>query len=176
MKAEITEVIRNNTVPAVVGDRDVLCLNEASIGHLISDLEKLFKKSSEPELITDDELVINRVIDYMNDQWGSGYKKNSKATRSSMRARINDGHTEDEMRIVVALLGKKWGNDVHMQAYLRPSTVFAPTKFEGYLQQALRTQAHLDNMVYVQDAFGNKRRITKVQFESAEVGFFKRLD
>lgn len=176
MKAEITEVIRNNTVPAVVGDRDVLCINEASIGHLIDDLWKLFKQANVPTKNDEDEAVIDDVIDLMNETWGSGYRKTSASNRSFIRARINDGHTKEEMLMVIKMLGEKWGKDIRMQEYLRPVTVFAASKFEGYLSQALRVQGHLDNMVYVQDAFGNKRRITKQQFGLAEAGFFKRLD
>ena len=176
MKAEIDKLIRDNAIPAEIGGRSVLCLNESSIGHLVKDLQKLIKKANEPEKDFVTENVINHVFTEMNKEWGTDYKPKTEASRGFIRGRLSDGHSFEEIVMVIKTLSKQWGNDIHMQKYLRPVTVFAPSKFEGYLNQAMRLKSNEDNMIYVVDSFGNKRRITKTQFEAAEDGFLKRLD
>jgi len=176
MKAEITEAVRINTIPGVIGGRDVLCLNESAIDHLVGDLYKLFKKATTPKKDKDVENIIDGIILEMNNVWGSSYRLKTEANRKFIRARLKDGHSISEILLVISTLWRQWGNDPVMSRFLRPITIFSPSKFEGYLNQALRLRANDDNMIYVQDAYGSKRRITKVQFEKAESGFFKRLD
>ena len=171
MKAEIDKLIRDNAIPAEIGGRSVLCLNESSIGHLVIDLQKLLKKSNEPERDKAVEKLVDMVILEMNNVWGSDYKLKTEANRKYIRARLNDGHTMSEMLLVVSTLWRKWGN-TDMAQYLRPVTVFAPSKFQGYLTQAKRIKENLHVMIPVVDTFGNRRRVTKEQFEAAEVGFF----
>jgi uncharacterized phage protein (TIGR02220 family) len=176
MKAEIAEAIRNNTIPTDFGGRDCLIMSEVQLGHLVNDLYKLFKKENEPKLDKNTEDHIDWVIGYMNAAWDTDYRLSTEANRKFIRARLNDGHTPMEMQLVIDAIYKKWGDDPTMSQYLRPATVFLPSKFEGYLNQALRLKAREDNLIYVADSFGNKRRVTKEQFEAAESGFYRRLD
>jgi len=176
MKAEIDKLIRDNAIPAEIGGRSVLCLNESSIGHLTKDLQQLLKRSLEPEKDVIKEALIDEIILKMNKVWGSTYKLKTEGHRRLIRARLNDGNTINEMFLVIETIYSKWKNDLTMSQYLRPSTIFNASKFEGYLNQALRLKSMNDNMIYVVDSSGNKRRITKQQFEAAESGFFTRLD
>ena len=177
MKAEIKEAILRAAIPTSVGDGDTLYMfNELSIEQLVKDIQKLIKKANEPEKDEGIEKIVDGVILEMNNVWGSDYKLKTDANRKFIRGRLNDGHTMSEILLVISTLWRQWGTDTHMSQYLRPITVFAPSKFEGYLNQALRLKSNKDNMIYVADSFGHKRRITKTQFEAAEVGFFTRLD
>jgi uncharacterized phage protein (TIGR02220 family) len=176
MKAEIDKLIRDNAIPAEIGGRSVLCLNESSIGHLVKDIQKLIKKANEPEKDEKLERMVDEVILEMNKIWGSDYKLKTDANRKFIRGRLNDGHTIDELILVVKSRHMKWAKDPKMSLYLRPSTVFLPSKFQGYLSEAKRLITNEGNMIYVVDSFGHKRRITKQQFEAAERGFFTKLN
>jgi uncharacterized phage protein (TIGR02220 family) len=140
MRKELTEVVRSNTIPTVVGGRDCLCMTEAQVGHLISDLEKLFKELSKPESSSELEEKVDRVFDYINQAWDHKYKKSTEANRKPIRARLREGHSIDDLCAVAQYLGRKWGPDPRMVPYLRPITVFSPSKFEGYLQATKKHQ------------------------------------
>jgi uncharacterized phage protein (TIGR02220 family) len=176
MKAEIDKLIRDNAIPAEIGGRSVLCLNESSIGHLIKDIQKLIKQTNEPEKDKETEEAIDKIILKMNEVWGSDYKVQTDANRKFIRGRLNDGHTVAELILVIESRHKKWSNDPNMSLYLRPSTVFQASKFQGYLNEAKRLIKNNNNMIYVVDSFGHKRRVTKEQFEAAESGFFTKLN
>ena len=59
----------------------------------------------------------------------------------NIRARLADGFTPDELLLVVDYSVEKWGEDLKMAEYLRPTTLFLPTKFPGYLQSANKWNA-----------------------------------
>lgn len=73
------------------------------------------------------------VIDYLNEKASKSYQ-HTEANRKPIRARLSDGFTVDQCRRVVDVKTAEWrGTD--MDKYLRPPTLFAPSKFEGYLNQ-----------------------------------------
>lgn len=46
------------------------------------------------------------------------------------------GYTLDDVRTVCAFKHREWKDDPTMRGYIRPSTLFKPSKFEGYLAAA----------------------------------------
>ncbi|MBX9495065.1 conserved phage C-terminal domain-containing protein, partial [Yersinia enterocolitica] len=50
--------------------------------------------------------------------------------------------TVAELNLTVDYLHAKWAADLDMAEYLRPTTLFQPTKFPGYLEGASRWYAH----------------------------------
>ena len=77
---------------------------------------------------------VEEVITFLNTTTGSKYKSSTKATVSKIEARIKDGFSVDDIKTVITVKSKEWkGTD--MAKYLRPSTLFAPDKFEDYLNQ-----------------------------------------
>lgn len=79
--------------------------------------------------------IVPDVIQCLNDVTGSSYKANSKAAIKYIRARIKEGFTLDEFKVVIYSRANEWGADDNMKQYLRPETLFG-TKFESYLQFA----------------------------------------
>lgn len=73
----------------------------------------------------------NEVIDFLNQVAGTGYK-HSETSRKSIRARLNDGFTVDDCKQVIRNRWKAW-RGTEWQQYMRPDTLFRPSKFEGYL-------------------------------------------
>jgi uncharacterized phage protein (TIGR02220 family) len=55
-----------------------------------------------------------------------------------IRARMAEGATLDDCKLVIDYKAAEWGHDVKMSAYLRPRTLFIPAHFEEYLSAAIR--------------------------------------
>ena len=94
MKSEIMGIILDNTVPSEIKGRAVLAMTDTQMKRLASDLDRYFnsildlrKYPEDPDL----EARIDSVIQYMNQIWGSGFRKNSEGTRKPIRARFREG-------------------------------------------------------------------------------------
>ena len=77
--------------------------------------------------------IYSRVIDYINKKADTRYRSTTKKNKDLIKARINEGFTEDDFIKVIDNKVKEWVN-TDMQKYLRPETLFG-TKFEVYLNQ-----------------------------------------
>lgn len=91
--------------------------------------------ASQPDrdvLITDQA---KQVLVHLNQVTNSRYQV-STTSLQNIRARIGEGFTVEELTLVVDYCNAKWGNDLKMSDYLRPQTLFQPSKFPGYLKSA----------------------------------------
>ena len=87
-----------------------------------------------------DESAI-QVLDFLNSKTGKRFKP-TKTNLGFINARIKDGFSINDLKIVVDRKASEWLNDPHMNQYLRPSTLFNSEKCDGYLNTttALATQ------------------------------------
>lgn len=76
-----------------------------------------------------------QVLTHLNQKTGSRYQV-SKTSMEHIRARLGEGFSTEDLTLVVDYATAKWGQDLQMVEYLRPTTLFLPTKFPGYLQGA----------------------------------------
>lgn len=83
-------------------------------------------------LITDQA---KQVLTHLNQVTSSRYQV-STTSLQNIRARIGEGYTVEELSLVVDYCNAKWSEDLTMVAYLRPQTLFQPSKFPGYLKSA----------------------------------------
>ncbi|MFB4992429.1 conserved phage C-terminal domain-containing protein [Enterobacter hormaechei subsp. steigerwaltii] len=83
-------------------------------------------------LITDQA---KQVLIHLNQVTSSRYQV-STTSLQNIRARIGEGFTVEELSLVVDYCNAKWSDDLTMAAYLRPQTLFQPTKFPAYLKSA----------------------------------------
>ena len=99
--------------------------------------ETLSESESESESDNKDIMSdpVPEIVDYLNDKLGTRYKANSKTTSSQIKARLAEGHTIDDFKIVIDKKVKAWQNDPKMSQYLRPETLFRPGHFESYLNE-----------------------------------------
>lgn len=72
------------------------------------------------------------VIDYLNEKTGKHFK-HTNTNKGLVMARQHDGFSAEDMRKVIDHQCKLWLNNKDMAQYLRPSTLFRASKFEGYL-------------------------------------------
>lgn len=87
------------------------------------------------DTITDSN-IYKDIINYLNLKNNSNYKYTTKTTKEKIKARLNDGFTLEDFKIVIDKKVEEWiGTD--MEKYLRPETLFG-TKFESYLNQKIK--------------------------------------
>lgn len=89
----------------------------------------------ETEIVTKNEMIYKDIIDYLNLRLGTNYKSTSAKTRALIDARLNEGFTEDDFKIVIDKKYFEW-HDTDYEQYLRPETLFS-NKFESYLNQRI---------------------------------------
>lgn len=75
------------------------------------------------------------VIAYLNTKTGSSYRATTEANIKPIRARLNDGFSVEDCKKVIDTKSGQWLNNPDMVKYLRPATLFSPSKFEGYLNE-----------------------------------------
>lgn len=86
---------------------------------------------------------IAEVIAYLNQVTGKNYRSNTPETVKLITGRFNDGFTLDDMKKVIDHRWEMW-RGTEMEQYMRPSTLFRPSKFEGYLN-SIGTRRKLGN-------------------------------
>lgn len=82
------------------------------------------------------EKKIHSIIEFLNLKCGTSYRPNTLSTITHINARLADGFTVDDFFDVIKHKSKEWKNNDEMSGYLRPSTLFSQSKFEGYLQSS----------------------------------------
>lgn len=95
--------------------------------------EQAKKPKKAKETKADTEAI--EVIDYLNTKTGSSYRATTEANVKPIRARLNDGFTVEDCKKVIDTKSGQWLNNPDMVKYLRPATLFSPSKFEGYLNE-----------------------------------------
>ena len=81
-------------------------------------------------------MTADEIIDYFNEVTSSKLRY-SKSSREPIHARLEEGFTKEECKLVIDFKHFSWKGTKYEQ-YLIPRTIFAVTKFEGYLNGALK--------------------------------------
>lgn len=83
----------------------------------------------------EDKLFCIKVIEYLNDKAGTGYKTKFPSTSATLileRKKEYDLIIDDFYKVIDKKC-KDWLWDEHMKKFLRPMTLFNKTKFENYI-------------------------------------------
>lgn len=75
------------------------------------------------------------LIKYLNEKTGRAFH-NTEANRKLIKARLHDGFTKKDFKLVIDYKSTEWKDNKDMQKYLRPNTLFAPSHFDDYLNEA----------------------------------------
>ena len=92
----------------------------------------------DPEVVITDQAI--EVLAHLNMVSGSRFQK-SKSSLENIRARIRDGYSVADLKLVIDLKHEHWHENDEQYQYMRPETLFGPKKFESYLQSATRWAA-----------------------------------
>lgn len=75
---------------------------------------------------------IVQIVFYLNKKAGTKYRDTTPKTVEKIKARLTEGFTVEDFKVVIDKKCAEWIGDEKMEKYLRPETLFG-TKFEGYL-------------------------------------------
>jgi len=84
---------------------------------------------------------IKEIIEFLNEKTGKNFKTANQSTRAFITARLNEGRTIADLKLVIEYKCKEWLHDEKMLKYLRPSTLFRASNFENYVVEAEREEA-----------------------------------
>lgn len=93
------------------------------------------KKDKDNKDKDNNDIYIN-IIKYLNTKTGRRFSSSNKAVREVINGRVRDGYTEEDFYKVIDNKCAEWLGTEHEQ-YLRPSTLFAPSHFDEYLNQGI---------------------------------------
>lgn len=80
-------------------------------------------------------------IAYLNQEINSNFKF-VDSNVNLVKSRLKDGYNLEDFKRVIDVKVADWKNDSNWNKYLRPSTLFNATKFEGYLNQPIKSQSY----------------------------------
>ena len=93
-------------------------------------------KSKESNTITNttNNTIIKEIVAYLNEkvQPTRPYRATTKATQKHINARLSEGYTLDDFKVVIDKKVDDW-KGTEMEQYLRPETLFCAKHFESYL-------------------------------------------
>lgn len=113
-----------------------------SISLLKKDKDKRIKNKQK-----DNELV-RLVIDYLNEQLGTRYTATQSTTIKNINGRAAEGYTLDDFKRVIDLKFAEWKDNPKMRRFLRPGTLFTPSKFESYVNEAAMQEGAHNSQQY----------------------------
>lgn len=109
--------------------------NEQQLNNKNSDeIEKVNTNNNNNNVFKEN---IVEIVTYLNERVGASYSSETKKTVSLINGRLNEGRTIEDFKKVIDIKTEEWlGKE--QEKYLRPNTLFTPTNFENYLNQASR--------------------------------------
>lgn len=102
------------------------------------------------------------VVNHLNNRLGTQYKPTTQATRKLIKARIKEGFTVEDMKLVIDKKATEWVGNPKMAQYLRPDILFG-NKFEGYLNAKSTPQ---NNQAYNSSRHDNSNRYNSYNGQS----------
>ena len=94
------------------------------------DKEKTFKENK-------NQAIVEEIISYLNEKTNKHFMPKNKQTVKFINGRLSEGYSKEDLKAVIDNRVEKWLNDEKMNEYLRPSTLFRPSKFEAYYNDVL---------------------------------------
>jgi uncharacterized phage protein (TIGR02220 family) len=86
------------------------------------------------------------VIEYLNKKTGKSFKPNADGNRRIIEPRLKEGYTVDEMKTIIDNMYSLWHGVTFRNGeigdnYLKPETLFRPSKIDGYLNATPKQQS-----------------------------------
>ena len=94
-----------------------------------------------PKKINNHNHTARSLLIFLNEKTGRNYQP-VKANIDMIAARLKEGATERQCKLVVLRKFHDWGNDEKMVEYLRPATLFNRTKFAQYVGEIPKEESN----------------------------------
>ena len=94
-----------------------------------------------PILIPKDNNInsfVEEIVAFLNEKTGKHFQPKGETERL-INGRLNEGYTIDDFKKVITIKCNEWKDDPKYSRYLQPSTLFAPSHFDEYLNQPEKT-------------------------------------
>lgn len=120
-----------------IKEKETLAINE--FGAYTELKEGLFSEDEVPVIAmhVDHTLEsVKLVIDYLNNKLGTKYKYSNTRTKAYVKQRISEGFRIEDFYVVINTKYDEWISNPEFAKYLNPETLFRPSNFEKYLNQA----------------------------------------
>ncbi len=91
------------------------------------------KEEEEQKTVNRNKDICDEIISYLNEKTSSKYKA-TKTHNGFIQARLEEGFTKEDFFTVIDKKVKTW-KGTEWEKYLRPSTLFNASKFQGYLNE-----------------------------------------
>ena len=88
---------------------------------------------------------VKEIIDYLNEKTGRSYRPTAKKARELISARWSESYTLDDFKKVIDNMCARW-KGTEWEQYLQPSTLFAPSHFDEYLNRADASKPRKDGL------------------------------
>lgn len=144
-----------NQIPCI--EKEILNIKDNDLRNIVADLfekkfdsEGAYKGLISPiqatvtvtDTVNNTNIIISSIISYLNNKLNTNYKSNTKNTVKHIKARLNEGYTEQDFFNVIDKKYDEWYG-TEMQQYLVPDTLFG-TKFEKYLNQKVHKKKEIN--------------------------------
>lgn len=96
---------------------------------------KAKQKPIKTESINKNAKNVKDIVELMNQILGTSFKCQTDLTQKLISGRLSEGYSTQDFKRVIEYKKKDWEN-TEQEKYLRPQTLFRPSNFESYLQQA----------------------------------------
>jgi uncharacterized phage protein (TIGR02220 family) len=93
--------------------------------------EKNIKKEKKKDISP----LIKEIIDDLNEVCGKRFSHTTDETVKFINGRLSEGKTLEDFKRVHRIQAHEWKDNPEFNQYLRPSTLYRPSKFEGYLNK-----------------------------------------
>lgn len=90
------------------------------------------------------QIPYKSIVDYLNEKTKKQYKHTSNSTKKLIKARFNEGFTEEDFKHVIDVKAEEWLDNPKMVDYLRPTTLFG-NKFDIYRNEESKSIRDEDN-------------------------------
>ena len=114
---------------------------------------------------------IKEILSFLNEKTGRHFKE-CKETERLINGRINEGYTVEDFKKVIDKKVNEWKDDSKMATFLRPSTLFAPSHFDEYLNAPEGKTISLSGRG-AKNLFNNYAQRTDYDFEALEKKLIK---
>ena len=125
----MTMLIVNNDNPIVNND------NPHIIKENIKDIVKENSTEANMKIVNNDNIPYQEIIQHLNNLTGKRFNFKSTVNRKLIKSRFNEGFTKEDFFEVHQNKFDEWKNSEKMFRYLTPTTLYAQTHFDAYLNQ-----------------------------------------
>ena len=101
--------------------------------HMLDILESSGEVKNVSAVTTKCLETVKEVLTYFNEKTGKQYRWQSRDNQLIITARLKEKYTKEDLLKVIDNQCERWLGDEKMEPYLRPITIFARSKIEGYL-------------------------------------------